>query len=293
MPARHGARAPGESQAETQNSAAALLSSPRGESSRWKGKSVMRCSRAKNLLALHAGGDLPGRDVPALAAHLKQCPDCARAFEDMKRALKQVRTISEKAVPPPLPARFPDRLMKAMGAGKKDPERAVRPGLLIRRPAAVCGGIAILLLIASGIFFILRNGQGAPEGVPAAADRRPEVSTIWEKTHPLAGSFEGPFPLATWQVPRKAGVYAILHRRDGEKASKEYIVDYCGESGNMASYRGYPWLRHRLKRLIHYSGSADNLYIAVYLMPESSRHDRRALEKDIIETFKPHFNQGA
>jgi hypothetical protein len=77
---------------------------------------------------------------------------------------------------------------------------------------------------------------------------------------------------------------------DPENRPATYVIDYCGHGRNLSLYKSYPWIEHRKKRLISRTGSLDNVYIAVFLMPGSSRQERRKLEQALIKTFKPYFN---
>jgi hypothetical protein len=40
-----------------------------------------------------------------------------------------------------------------------------------------------------------------------------------------------------------------------------------------------------MKRLIARTGSKENVYIAVFLMPDSSKQERRQIEKDLSELW--------
>jgi len=51
----------------------------------------MNCTSIRKRLALHAGGDLDGREAAAVAAHLKSCLACYREYSEMHELLGQVR----------------------------------------------------------------------------------------------------------------------------------------------------------------------------------------------------------
>jgi hypothetical protein len=47
-----------------------------------------------------------------------------------------------------------------------------------------------------------------------------------------------------------------------------------------------------MKRLIARTGSKENVYISVFLMPDSSKQERRQIEEALLKTFNPYFNRG-
>jgi hypothetical protein len=114
----------------------------------------------------------------------------------------------------------------------------------------------------------------------------------WDPEHVFFKTFDGPYKLDTWEAPRQSGVYAVLHKMTSEAGRITYVIDYCGQGRNLSSYRGYPWIQHRLKRLAAHTGSRENIYIAVFLMPESSKKERQKIEEALLETFNPYFNRG-
>jgi hypothetical protein len=107
----------------------------------------------------------------------------------------------------------------------------------------------------------------------------------------FADCLEGPISLNLWDAPRRPGVYAIMHKPDPENHPDAYVIDYCGEGSRLSSYRNYPWLKHRVTRLLSRSGSEDNLYIAYCPMPASDRRIRQELRRTLIGRFDPYFNR--
>jgi hypothetical protein len=114
----------------------------------------------------------------------------------------------------------------------------------------------------------------------------------WDPEHIFFKTFDGPFKLENWEAPRQSGVYALLHRNTSEEGEISYVFDYCGQGNNLSSYRGYPWIQHRMKRLISRTGSKENVYIAVLLMPDSTKQERRQIEAALRQKFDPYFNKG-
>ena len=66
----------------------------------------MNCRKAKQLLALHAGGDLSEAESGELLKHVNACPECAVELKGLKQSLTSVRTIAEQDKPGPLGENF-------------------------------------------------------------------------------------------------------------------------------------------------------------------------------------------
>jgi hypothetical protein len=84
-----------------------------------------------------------------------------------------------------------------------------------------------------------------------------------------------------------------MHKPDPKNRPNTYAIDFCGQGRKLSSYRGYTWINHRKKQLVSRIGSLDNVYVVVFLMPDSSKQERKKIEKALIETFVPYFNTGA
>lgn len=104
-------------------------------------------------------------------------------------------------------------------------------------------------------------------------------------------SFSGPFQLKYWAPPQSAGLYAILKYTRGLLLAPDgWTVLYVGETGDL-SERGFPSGHHAYPRWVYEAGSADNLYIATYMMPYSTPEQRRAVEKQLVTEYAPPCNR--
>lgn len=101
--------------------------------------------------------------------------------------------------------------------------------------------------------------------------------------------FDGPYSIKYWQVPCKAGIYAIMKKSDPQNNPNTYTILYFGESGNL-SERGFVESHHKYYRWIKEADSEHNLYIGTYLMPNSSSEERRQIENQLIFACKPICN---
>jgi hypothetical protein len=100
--------------------------------------------------------------------------------------------------------------------------------------------------------------------------------------------FSDPILLINWNPPYKAGIYAIL-KYDSSCNPKPYRVLYFGQSGNM-SERGFS-SHHARSCWIRNAGSEDKLYIATYLIPNSTEPERLKVESKLIEDYQPVCNR--
>jgi len=101
--------------------------------------------------------------------------------------------------------------------------------------------------------------------------------------------FSEPVLISTWSPLYRAGLYAILVF-DITISPKPYRVIYFGESSNL-SERGFLTSHHKYSCWVREAGSSGNLYISVYLMPNSTADQRRAIEQKLIAMYKPICNQ--
>jgi hypothetical protein len=99
--------------------------------------------------------------------------------------------------------------------------------------------------------------------------------------------FSEPIRLNDWEPPFRAGLYAILFP-DQTITPKPFAVVYFGESGNM-SERGFA-SHHKRACWISRSGNVNNLWIATYLMPNSTEEERRIIESRLISKYRPPCN---
>src|SRR3972149_1192700 len=98
--------------------------------------------------------------------------------------------------------------------------------------------------------------------------------------------FTEPVVLQYWDPPRKSGIYAIMYRPDPLKKPTTFTVVYFGETENFAE-RGFPWNHESSGCWIQQAGSKNNVYVSIYLMPNSTKDERRKIEQELIDLCKP------
>lgn len=111
------------------------------------------------------------------------------------------------------------------------------------------------------------------------------MTIVWGKTQKI--EFDGPYSILKWEPSEKGGIYCIM--KEGSKKGY-YVIIYFGGSENLAerisdkSHQAYScWLKE--------VGSENNLFLGVYLMPNSSKEEREKIENDLIEDYKPVCNK--
>jgi hypothetical protein len=100
--------------------------------------------------------------------------------------------------------------------------------------------------------------------------------------------FSDPLQITNWSPPPLAGIYAILVY-DGNWTPQPYRPIYFGESGNF-SERGFLTGHHKFLSWALTAGGANNLFVAISLMPGSTPEQRRLVEAVLIQAHNPVCN---
>ena len=101
--------------------------------------------------------------------------------------------------------------------------------------------------------------------------------------------FDGPFAADAWEPPTRAGVYAIMMKPDAVAKPNTYQVLYFGESENLSD-RGFWRSHHKFGCWMQKAGSTRTLFIGVHAMPNSTLADRAAVERRLIQVYRPDCN---
>lgn len=103
-------------------------------------------------------------------------------------------------------------------------------------------------------------------------------------------SFDGPYTITNWEPPYRAAIYAMMTKPDPQNKPSTYRILYFGESSNL-SERGFYRFHHKYNCWINYAGSDNNLFIGIYLMPDSTEDERRGIESALVNQYNPECNK--
>ncbi len=98
--------------------------------------------------------------------------------------------------------------------------------------------------------------------------------------------FDGPYPITKWDPPYRASVYAIMIKPDPIEKPKTFRIIYFGESSNL-SERGFYKSHHKYQCWMQQARSESNIYIGIYKMPDSTQQQRKKVEQELINQYKP------
>ena len=100
--------------------------------------------------------------------------------------------------------------------------------------------------------------------------------------------FSEPTQIAKWEPPESAGLYVIL-KPDLYSSPVPLKPIYFGQTGNFAE-RGFIKSHKKYPDWIEEAREIDNLFIAIYLMPDSTEEERKAIESKLINMYHPVCN---
>ena len=109
------------------------------------------------------------------------------------------------------------------------------------------------------------------------------MSIVWGEI-----SFDGPYPINNWDPPNRAGIYAIMYKRNVDK--NLYSLVYIGESANLND-RGFYRSHNKYYCWLSDAQLENNIFIGTYLMPDSTDDKRREVEADLIGRLNPVCNR--
>jgi hypothetical protein len=102
----------------------------------------MSCSRFEEMLALRAGGDLPGRETVRLDAHLEGCPKCREFAAAMAASQAALQSLRDEAVE--------DQVFREIRRGVLARiEGSRQTGRLWVRPAFAAAAVAVAVALAA------------------------------------------------------------------------------------------------------------------------------------------------
>ncbi len=109
------------------------------------------CRNVRELLPLHAGGDLEHRHVEAVDDHLHGCLSCFREFRQFATMRGQLGVLADDALPKGILDGFTDEVMARIAVDEDGPAAELPQGRLlrlVRMPASRYAAAAAILLVS-------------------------------------------------------------------------------------------------------------------------------------------------
>ena len=248
----------------------------------------MNCKQAHMAIALLAEDDLPRRDLIDLRNHLQNCPACTAELENYRQLFPRITDMLNSDRPSELPSNFAHLVLDRIDRA----ERPVQPAVdrRVRRPfyiaTAVTVVIALLFLAINQNPILIRQTrlENHLRAIAQLESYNPEFR--WDAKLKYLDNLEGPIALDQWNPPDQPGIVAILHKPDPVNKPTTYILDYCRDSRNINELKSYPWLNQRIDRLAFEAGSRENIFVAFYYLPNSTRIERNQIIKKLEKKYK-------
>ena len=96
--------------------------------------------------------------------------------------------------------------------------------------------------------------------------------------------FLGPVKLSEWGPPMDDVIYAIMSRD-----KDTFNVTYLGQS-EKTDKNDFFTKNEKFKCWLTHAGSENNLYLSIYLMPNSDEKDRQRIVDKAVSHYKPICN---
>lgn len=157
------------------------------------------CRALRDLLPLHAGGDLPADEAARVDAHLHACLSCYREFRELAEVRGRLGVLAEEPLPAGILDGFTEEVMARIAVDAGGPAAELpaaqrwRPGPVFLRQAAAA---ALLLAVSAWMVWQADFGRGVPPAPARPGASRHEV-VFAESAPPLADrpALPAAFPL--------------------------------------------------------------------------------------------------
>jgi len=143
----------------------------------------MRCEKARKLLALESGGDLPGARDRALASHLEVCRRCRAFSEELALAVAWMRSAAEPVISEADYAAMRREVWRRIESGRGARSSSFGAGRLVLAAAGLLAAVLSLFLLA----------RKSPQESPVASARPAVVEPPPAPPNPTVSS-AGPAP---------------------------------------------------------------------------------------------------
>ena len=96
--------------------------------------------------------------------------------------------------------------------------------------------------------------------------------------------FNEPVKITEWEPPESKGLYVILKPSLSSPVNLPFEPIYFGQSGNFAE-RGFIESHKKYECWEREVGSKEDIFIAIYPMPDSTEEERMEIESKLIARY--------
>lgn len=140
----------------------------------------MKCSDTRPLLSLYLDGATSRDERMAVELHLRNCVDCDKELNQLRRTHDLVASVGRKPAPPDLALRLRVALSQEMAASRRSPWT----GILVRwenlfnafMVPAAAGVVTAVIVFGLLIGLLVPNGMRQSNDVPTMLYTPPEIS---------------------------------------------------------------------------------------------------------------------
>jgi hypothetical protein len=113
------------------------------------------------------------------------------------------------------------------------------------------------------------------------------MSALTVEWGPVTLQNVAPFP--GWMGPGGPGIFVVMTRPKPDTAPNEFKAVYFGEAANLEQaefFRSHP----KFRCCVSEAETADKLYFAIFLMPETTEEQRKNVARALANEFHPICN---
>jgi Cytochrome P460/Putative zinc-finger len=134
----------------------------------------VNCSRAKEFLALYAGGDLTEPEIEKVHAHIEHCGECRHFHERLASNQSLLRSFRPETVTPAALNEMREGLFSRLDEARAQLGWWIRLErfllLELRRPRFAVAGAAIAVILSATLFAQLRQVAAHPDTIAGALE---------------------------------------------------------------------------------------------------------------------------
>jgi len=132
----------------------------------------INCRNVRNLLPLHAGGDLDRKQAGAVDEHLHACLSCFREYRELITMRGRLGVLAEQPLPEGTLDGFTEEVMARVAVGEPGPRAALPSSIAWRRRIPrLAAAAALLLMVGVGARQVGLIGEAGQPVEPTQSER--------------------------------------------------------------------------------------------------------------------------